>query len=283
MLRAYPMQCTTITEPRTIMLTLRALQLYPIKAIAGITLDVAAVELRGLRGDRCWLLVDADGRFLSQRELPALGAIEAALQPGGLMVTAAGMPPLALSQPTGVDRIAVTVWSDTVQALLAEPAANQWFSTLLGQAVRAVFMDAAATRPLDPACSLAGDEVSFADGFPLLIANESSLADLNARIGEPLAMARFRPNLVINGAEPWAEDGWRRLRIGAIEMDLVKPCSRCQVTTLDPSSGVPHPHQEPLRTLARFRKQNGKVMFGVNAIARGTGELRCGQPVEVLA
>lgn len=144
-------------------------------------------------------------------------------------------------------------------------------------------MDAAAVRPVDPDYAAAGDQVSFADGFPLLIANEASLADLSQRVGEPLTMARFRPNLVISGAEAWAEDGWRRLRIGEIEIDLVKPCARCQVTTLDPDSTAPHPRQEPLRTLALFRKQQGKVMFAINAIPRGNGRLLLGQRVEVLA
>jgi uncharacterized protein len=270
------------------MITLSSLHIYPIKGIAGITLEQALVEPRGLQHDRRWLLVDADGRFLSQRELPLLGQIQARAFDNAWQLSAPAMPPLLLQEPADGQRLPVTVWSDTVNALLADNAANDWFSRVLGQPTRAVYMDAAARRSVDADYSQAGDEVSFADAYPLLIATTASLADLNARIGEPLTMARFRPNLVLDGAEAWAEDGWSRIRIGELEIDLVKPCSRCQVTTLDPGSGAVHPRSEPLRTLATFRRRNlgdkkNLVMFAVNAIARGRGRLQRGQSVEVLA
>lgn len=267
-----------------VVMQLSAIYSYPIKGIAGRALTEAVVEPRGLVDDRRWLLVDADGRFLSQRERPAMARLQAEPDADGWLVQAPGLAPLALRRPgAGADRLTVTVWDDAVSAALADAEAADWFSRALGQPVRAVYMDAAAERPVDPDYAEAGDQVSFADGFPLLIANAASLADLNQRVGEPLAMARFRPNLVISGAEAWAEDGWRRLRIGEVEIDLVKPCARCQVTTLDPDSATPHPRQEPLRTLALFRKQQGKVMFAVNAIPRHNGRLLLGQRVEVLA
>lgn len=263
---------------------LSALYQYPIKGIAGRALAEAELEPRGLRDDRRWLLVDADGRFLSQRERPAMAHVRAEPEAGGWRVQAPGQASLLLQRPAAnAARIAVTVWGDSVEAPLADPASAAWFSAVLGQPVRVVYMDAAAVRPVDPDYAAAGDEVSFADGFPLLIANEASLTDLSERVGEPLSMARFRPNLVIRGAEAWAEDGWRRLRIGEVEIELVKPCARCQVTTLDPATAEPHPRQEPLRTLAQFRKQQGKVMFAVNAIPRRGGRLVVGQPVERLA
>lgn len=268
------------------MLTLSSIHLYPIKGIAGRRLDVAELEPRGLRGDRRWLLVDADGRFLSQRELPLLGQIQAEplANPDHWQVTVAGQVPLQLLPPgADAERLAVTVWGDSVAAPSAGPVAAAWFSAVLGLPVRAVYMDAAAQRPVDPDYGQRDDEVSFADGFPLLIANAASLADLSARVGETLSMARFRPNLVITGAEPWAEDGWQRLRIGEVELELVKPCARCQVTTLDPATGQVHARQEPLRTLAQFRRQNGKVMFAVNAIPRRLGRLQVGMAIERLA
>lgn len=273
----------SLTEVLTAMLQLSALHVYPIKGIAGLSVSEAEVLPRGLRGDRRWLLVDADNRFLSQRELPVMGQIRAEADGEGWRVSAPNQTSLSLRPPGGQRRLEVTVWSDTVSAQLADAAAHAWFSTALGQPVRLVYMDEAANRPVDPDYSRAGDEVSFADAFPLLIANEASLADLSQRVGEPLSMARFRPNLVLSGAEAWAEDSWQRLRIGEVEIDLVKPCSRCQVTTLDPASASPHPRQEPLRTLATFRKQGGKVMFAVNAIARTSGSLRVGMAVERLA
>ena len=265
------------------MLQLSALHVYPIKGIAGLSVSEAEVLPRGLRGDRRWLLVDADNRFLSQRELPIMSQIRAEAVGDGWRVSAPNQASLTMQPPTAQDRLEVTVWSDTVSAQLADATAHAWFSTALGQPVRLVYMDEAAQRPVDPDYSQPGDQVSFADAFPLLIANEASLADLSQRIGEPLSMARFRPNLVISGAEAWAEDDWQRLRIGEVEIDLVKPCSRCQVTTLDPSTASAHPRSEPLRTLATFRKQGGKVMFAVNAIARNGGSLRVGMPVVRLA
>lgn len=282
MLRAFH-----LARPEPAMLTLTALHLYPVKGIAGVDLDTAQLEPRGLRGDRRWLLVDADGRFLSQRELPSMSQLSAVADGSGWRLSAgplqAALPPLRLLPPTTAARLAVTVWSDTVSARLASAEVNDWFSCALGQPVRAVYMDADAKRAVDRDYGRSSDEVSFADGFPLLIANAASLADLNRRIGEPLVMARFRPNLVIMGADPWAEDGWQRLRIGGVELDLVKPCARCLVTTLDPATGLPHPRQEPLRSMAGFRKQAGKLMFAVNAIPRQLGELSVGQAVEILA
>ena len=263
---------------------LSALYSYPIKGIAGRNLTEAELEPRGLRDDRRWLLVDADGRFLSQRELPAMALLNAQPHAEGWHLQAPGQPDHVLRKPAAnAARLAVTIWADAVDAALADAASAQWFSAVLGQPVRVVYMDTAAVRPVDPDYAQRGDQVSFADGFPLLVANEASLADLSARVGEPLSMARFRPNLVIRGAEAWAEDSWRRLRIGAVELDLVKPCARCQVTTLDPGSAIAHPRQEPLRTLAQFRKQQGKVMFAVNAIPRHLGRLVLGQHVEVLS
>ncbi len=265
------------------MITLDTIHLYPIKGIAGISVTSAEVLPRGLAGDRRWLLVDTEGRFLSQREQPQLGRLQAEPIDGGWRVSAPGIAPLDLRPPeAGAERVAVTVWDDVVSAALADAASQRWFQAALALPVRAVYMDAAASRPVDPDYAEAGDEVSFADGFPLLLANAASLADLSARVGEALAMARFRPNLVVAGAPAWAEDGWRRLRIGGIELDLVKPCARCQVTTLDPGTGQVHPRQEPLRTLAGFRRSDGKVMFAVNAIARGSGRIERGQPIELL-
>lgn len=270
----------------TAMLTLSSLHIYPIKGIAGIELQTAQLEPRGLHGDRRWMLIDEDDQFISQRELPAMGQLRASADEAGWLISTSGqlpaLPPLHLRAPDTAERVAAMVWSDTVSAVLAAAPVNDWFSRALGQPVRAVFMDAEAKRPVDREYGRASDEVSFADGFPLLVANTASLADLSARIGEPLTMARFRPNLVLSGAEAWAEDGWQRIRIGEIEIHLVKPCARCQVTTLDPQSAEPHPRQEPLRTLAKFRKDAGKVLFAVNAIARGSGRLQVGQSVEIL-
>ncbi len=135
-------------------------------------------------------------------------------------------------------------------------------------------------RPVDPDYGKPGDRVGLADGFPFLLISEASLADLNARLEQPLPMNRFRPNLVIGGCEPFAEDGWSRVRIGSITFRVVKPCSRCAITTVDQTTAVAG--KEPLRTLARFRKVGDKVLFGQNLIHDGTGTLRTDDPVEIL-
>ena len=204
-----------------------------------------------------------------------------------MKLEAGDLPPLHLDMPSqATERIEVSIWSDTVSAPVASDEANAWFSRLLGQPVRAVYMDAAAHRPVDRDYGRASDEVSFADGFPLLIASAASLADLNARIGESLPMARFRPNLVLTGAEAWAEDSWQRLRIGDIEIDLVKPCARCIMTTQDQMTGA-RGGPDPMPAMRRLRMSADRrvagVLFGWNAVPRREGAVHVGDTVSVVA
>ena len=175
----------------------------------------------------------------------------------------------------------VQVWDDVCTGWLVDSAADRWFSGFLGAEVRLAWMPPVTVRPADPQFVSRLTRVSFADGFPFLLIGSGSLEDLNGRLATPLPMNRFRPNLVVSGAPPFAEDGWRRIRIGSIEFELVKPCARCMVTTLDQETGMKG--QEPLRTLATYRRVNGEVMFGQNAVHLGQGKLRAGENVEVLA
>ena len=122
----------------------------------------------------------------------------------------------------------------------------------------------------------------FPPAYPLLLASESSLADLNRRLPAPLPMNRFRPNLVVRGAPAWAEDGWKRIRIGAVELALVKPCPRCAIPSVDQETGR-RTGVEPLRTLAEFRRGEEGALFGMNLVHLDRGELEVGMPVEVLA
>ncbi|MNN63686.1 MOSC domain protein [compost metagenome] len=135
---------------------------------------------------------------------------------------------------------------------------------------------------MDTAYAEPGERVHFADGFPLLLIGQGSLDDLSARVGRPLEMLRFRPNLVVSGAEPYAEDSWKRIRIGALEFRVAKPCSRCILTTIDPHTGERSADREPLATLKAYREKDGEMLFGQNLIAEGMGELRVGMPVEIL-
>jgi len=263
--------------------TLSAVHVFPIKSCAPLPVDEAVVEPRGLAHDRRWVVTDADGRFLTGRQHPRLTLLRAVPERGGLALSAPGMSSLRLDAPKANGRIEVTVWKNTVDALPAPAEADAWISTFLGMPARFVFMDEACVRAVDPTYAKPGDEVSFADAFPLLLISQAALDALNAKLATPVPMLRFRPNLVVAGTEPHAEDEWKRIRIGDVEFDLVKPCSRCVFTTVDFMRGGFDPSGEPLRTLITYRRGERGVTFGQNVIARGEGIVRVGDPVEVLA
>jgi uncharacterized protein YcbX len=263
---------------------LAAINIYPLKSCRGLPLPHAAVEPRGLQHDRRWLAVDADGRFITGRAHPRLVLVRAVPRGDGLHLSAPGMPEIEVATPgAGEPRRAVRVWDDTVDAACADPAADRWISAALGVPAHLVWMDAMAQRAVSPTHSQPGDEVSFADGYPLLLIGEGSLNGLNQRLPNPVPMARFRPNLVITGASAHAEDGWRRVRIGEVPFDVVKPCVRCIFTTVDTDTGIFDPAREPLNTLLSYRRSPKGVTFGMNLIARARGRLREGDPVVVEA
>lgn len=259
---------------------LSALHLFPLKSGAPLPVDSALVEPRGLRHDRRWMAVDDGGRFITGREEARLTLLRALpREDGGLDLAAPDMPPLRLAPPSG-PRLAVTVWRSTVEALVADAEANAWLSDFLRRPARFVHMDPAATRAVASEYGRTGDEVSFADGFPLLLISQAALDQLNTRLAQPVPMLRFRPNLVVAGTAPHAEDRWQRVRIGGIDFDVVKPCTRCVFTTVDFQRGERCADGEPLRTLATYRREAAGVTFGQNLIPRGSGTLRVGAMVE---
>lgn len=263
---------------------LAAICVYPIKSCAANDLDSAQVEARGLMHDRRWMLVDANGRFLTGRQLPKLVLVRVRPLDGDrLVVQAPGMPTIEIAPAAGISRIAATVWDSSVSAADAGVEAADWFSRYLGQPVRLVHADAAMRRPLDQAYGLPGDEVGFADGYPLLLLSRAAADELSARANRELGWRRFRPNLLIDGVFAHAEDSWRRVRIGKLEFDVVKPCVRCVFTTIDPDSGVAEADGQPLTTLKGYRRGAKGITFGQNLIARGSGAIRVGDPVEVLS
>ncbi|HVT32272.1 MAG TPA: MOSC N-terminal beta barrel domain-containing protein [Rhodanobacteraceae bacterium] len=263
--------------------TLSAIHVFPIKSCAPLVLDSAELGPRGLRHDRRWIVTDAEGRFLTGRQQPRLTLLRAVPDGDALDVSAPGMSTLRLETPKTRDRLPVTVWSSNVAALPADAASDAWISRFLGMPARFACMDAACVRPVDPNYAREGDEVSFADAFPLMLISQAALDALNARLAAPVPMLRFRPNLVIANTAPHAEDGWKRIRIGTVELDIVKPCARCVFTTVDFEKGAFDPSGEPLRTLIGYRRSERGVLFGQNAIPRATGTLRVGDEVEVLA
>lgn len=265
-------------------LTLSEINIYPIKSTRRIALTESDVLTAGLPWDRRWMLVDGDGRFVTARQHPRLALVETSLDAGRLRVSVPGFNPLNLPLAEGdEERIAVTVWNDRLEAPRVSDVADAWFSHYLGIACRLVRMTGDVVRPVDADYGRADDRVSFADGFPLLVIAERSLDDLNGRLATPVSMRRFRPNLVVSGGQAYAEDRWRRIRVGEVEFEGVKCCSRCVFTTIDPDTGARDPGQEPLRTLGTYRRRDGKVYFGRNLIPRVPGHIRVGDRVEVLA
>jgi uncharacterized protein YcbX len=265
------------------MTNLSALYYYPIKACRGQAVDAAFVVRRGLRHDRRFMIVDLQGRFITQRNEPALALVVPQLTDTGLSLSAPNIPGLSLPVAASGPMKRVSVWSsDAVEAIDQGDEAADWLSAYLKVAARLVYMPVGSIRPVNQQYAVRPDDhVSFADGYPILIVSQESLDDLNARLDVPLSMDRFRPNLVVAGCQPFGEDRWKRICIGEVELALVKPCARCEVTTIDQATAVRS--KEPLKTLATFRRADGnKVMFGMNAIPLNEGRLRVGDPVEFI-
>ena len=262
---------------------LSGLYLYPIKSTAPLPVQDALVEPRGLRHDRCWMVVDAEGRFLTGRQLPRVTLVRALPQEAGLKLEAPGMSSLSVAFPSALASVPVDVWKSEVQARPVAAEVNEWLSAFLQRPVRLVHMDGEVSRPMTDKQAQPGDEVSFADAFPLLLVSQAALEGLNARLAKPVSMLQFRPNLVVDGVPAHAEDGWRRIRIGEVEFEVAKPCVRCIFTTVDPSRGERDPDGEPLRTLIGYRRSADGVTFGQNLIPRSCGRIRVGDRVEVLS
>ncbi|MDH4569534.1 MOSC domain-containing protein [Pseudomonas sp. BN414] len=266
------------------MLRLSSLYRFPMKSAIGEPLQQARLDGLGLAGDRRWMLVDAEnGRFLTQRAFSQMSQLSARWNDaGGLTLSAAGLPTLEVSLPEPDANLRGTfVWGAPMHVPDAGDVAAEWLSGFLGKACRLVHVPDHRARDI-PGSLLPEEKVGFADGYPLLLIGQASLDDLSKRVGRPLEMLRFRPNLVVEGSEAYAEDGWKRIRIGGIEFSVAKGCSRCILTTIDPATGERSSDREPLTTLKTYREREGEVYFGQNLINRSAGVLEVGMEVEVL-
>ena len=260
-----------------------ALATYPVKGCHRLEHDEAGVEPWGLAGDRRWMMVDAEGIGITQRDTPLLTQLSARPRPGGLTLSAPGHRDLAVDEPVdGTDELVRVFRHKTpVPARVAETA---WSSAFLGREARLAWLADPMGRPIESHAG-ADDRVSFADGFPLLLANESSLSALNDWLveagDEPVPMTRFRPNVVVSGAGPWAEDAWvgRRLRLGEVTFRAAKSCARCLVTTIDQETG--EKGGQPLKMLGRHRRFDAGLLFAINLIPEGPGRLGLGDPLVV--
>ena len=273
-------------------MTVASIHIYPVKGGRAVDLAEAEVEPCGLAGDRRWLVTEPDGRFITQRTEPTLALVSARYVTGygtggSLYLSAAGQPPLTLPAPAearGAEMLWVSVWGSKVRAAAAGDQADAWFSNFLGRPVRLVHLDDPTRRQVDPEFGAPGDRVSFADGYPLLLTALGSLDALGQWLiedGHPaVPMARFRPSVVVAGTPPWAEDGWRRIQIGAATFRVAKPCGRCVVTTIDQQTA--QRGRQPLAMLGRRRRFGQQLVFGQNLIPDVTGTIRIGDRVRIL-
>lgn len=264
---------------------LSALYRFALKSGSAESLEAGGCDALGLIGDRRWMVVDAaTGKFLTQRVLPRMTLLKARWQgEAALLLSAPGMDDLLVAVPAS-DSAArgVLIWRESLRAPDAGDAAAAWLTRLLDRPCRLVYLPTEQGIQIDQDYARPDERTAFTDGFPFLLIGQRSLDDLSARVGQPLDPRRFRPNLIIADSVPYAEDGWRRIRIGDMEFRVVKPCSRCIIPTIDPLSAERSPTREPLATLLGYRKGEGGVFFGQNLIAEGTGILKVGMPVEVL-
>lgn len=258
---------------------------YPVKSLRGHARNAAKVEPIGLEGDRRFLVVDASARFQTIQQFPKMVQIEVEAKPDGVVLRHddagscfVGTPPQGLPQET------VTIWEDSVRAVAAGDAADEFLSRVLGTPLRLVYLANASARPVETGINAGADHVSFADVTPILLTSAISLADLSDRAGLTIDMRRFRPNLVVSGASPWEEDTWRAIRVGAVRFRVAAPCARCAITTRDPDTGAQIDPYEPLRTLQRIhRGRDGGAMFGQYLIPDNEGTVALGDKVEVLS
>jgi uncharacterized protein len=266
---------------------------YPVKSCRGEQLGAAVVEPWGLAGDRRWMVVDGAGEAVTAREYPPMVLVTPRLDGDSIRLTSPGLPELTVPVPSCEALVPVSVHGNGLAAVPAGDEASEWLGKIIGEPVRLVYLDDPTRRAPNPAYSQPADRVSFADGYPLLLTTPGSLDALNDWILEgrytaegPLPMTRFRPSVVVTGAPAWAEDGWRRLRIGQVTFRVAKLSDRCVLTTVDPRTAVKG--REPLVTLARHRSWGGKIWFGANLIPdtpealRAAGVITVGDPVTIL-
>lgn len=265
------------------MATISGLFIYPIKSLGGIEMESAQLTDRGFQYDRRWMLIDYSGRFLTQREHPVMALLQVKLESHVLRVFHKKDPgayiQIPLEQQDG-EQVSVTVWEDTMPAHLAGPNFDTWFSQQLKMPCRLVYMPDFCRREVDPDYAHNKEITSFSDAYPLLLIGQASLDDLNTRLAVPVPMNRFRPNMVVEGWEPYEEDTIRKFSIGDVAFEAVKPCARCVLTTINQDTA--EKGKDPLKTLASYRSRNNKVLFGQNLLYNGKGYLQKGMEVHFL-
>jgi uncharacterized protein YcbX len=259
------------------------IRIYPVKSLGGVRIRQSDVYFEGLKHDRKWMLVDLHGTFLSQRRLPEMSMLTVLMEDNGFYIISKKQKctPLFVSFETSShERMTVKVWDDVTTAIPVGREADWWLSEQLQYPVQLVMIDPDATRETYLENTDTYIPVSFADDFPLHLISEASLSDLNTRLAQPVGMERFRPNLVIAGTVPFAEDTWRKIRIGNAILEIATPCERCVMVNINQQTAAKT--SEPLKTLAGYRKAEKKIHFGRNVFCKQTGSISEGDLVSIL-
>ena len=263
------------------MIKISEINIYPIKSLGRVNKTNIQVDPQGLANDRRYMLVDKNNQFITQRKNPKLALVSVIEERDCLIINAPNKSELIVTKSSLTEiKQSVKIWKDTCSAIFHDENINHWFSDYLGYEVFLVAYDKLKPRTADPLFSIKNDVVSFADGFPILVISQASLGDLNSRLSNPVTMQRFRPNIVVEGCNAFDEDQWRNVKIGNVEFEAVKICSRCILTTIDPETGEKDLNGEPFKTLSQFRKNisgvkdEKGVFFGMNLIPRSLGEIK---------
>jgi len=261
------------------MATLTQINVYPIKSMTGFEVSSAYVGETGLAFDRQMMLIDDQGRFVTARKSPQLLAFKCVMHEGGVVITNSEGRSFKINDDDFISSVSVSIWRHDMSAVVANNKINQWLSDELNINVRLVKINEQSERTVKNS----SHSLAFSDGYPLLIIGEQSLELLNEKASESSLMSQFRSNLVFSGDTPFIEDTWRRIKIGEVEFEFLKPCQRCIMTTVDMTTLKFRESKEPLRTLATFRTDNrGRLMFGENLIAKNNGVINIGDNIEVL-
>ena len=261
--------------------TLSALYSYPIKSIQGVSHRSCPVHDRGLWLDRRWMLIDQNNNFITQRTEERMALFQTRLHQNHIELEFDGEQKRVPFEKHSNKSLEVVIWSDRCKAYLVDPELDSWFSSILGRSCRLVYMPESTKRLVEKQENNSEHITGFSDAYPFLIISEQSLEDLNSRLPNAISMKRFRPNLVVDANRAFEEDSWKTIKIGEVVFDLVKPCKRCVLTTVNPETG--EKGEEPLKTLSSYRKINNEILFGQNAVQRNNGQIHVGDQIEILA
>lgn len=256
------------------------LSIYPVKSCREIKQKFTFVGNFGIENDRRWMVVDENGVMLTQRKYSEMCLIHVALTDSGIELNKANKESLFVKNPINNKKMSVKVWHEQCQAYDAGDEAANWLSEALSVTCRLVYFPRDEVRQIDLNYAKQGEKTAFSDGFPILLISEASLADLNARLDTPVTMQRFRPNIIVSGCEPFAEDNWKEIRVGEINYRIVKPCSRCAIPNINIDTAVRE--REPIKTLSSYRKHESNIYFGQNVIANSQGKLDVGMEVKII-